>query len=1644
MSISNELEASLSQTQLTFNDQNWNAAQKVTIRGLDDDLRDGDQVFDIVFDSISSSDSNYQNLEVESIRGLNVDNDSAGIIAEIVDATSGENGDSASFQVRLRSKPTDSVELRFESSLPEEGKLDKDALTFTVDNWNAIQTIQILGQDDDLSDGDKTVQVRLTSATSNDEVYNGIGMSPLNFTNEDNDNAGIIVKASELSVTEAGTEAPIILSLRTQPTADVTVSLSVSDTSEGSLTQSTVVFTPQNWRALQTVRLVGADDTASDGDQTYSVIFDSVTSNDIAYNDLSLKALSATTQDNDIAGFYLVKPEGQTSEGGNSTSFSLELRSAPIADVTVSISLSDDSEIALTSGSLTFTPENWDTPQQITATGIDDALADGSQSVTVSIGESVSNDPNYSGLQVESFEIVNADNDVKEILISSVEGNTSEEGMETRLFVKLSSEPTDDVVIPIASSVKSEGIPLIGNVVFTPQNWDAEQLVRILGEDDNVKDGDQPFNISFGPAVSSDSGYAELRKGPIQILNEDNDEIGVVISNLVKDSSEAGGIASFRIRLRSQPTAGVIVPLSLSDDKEGTLSHTQVAFTTQSWRGQQLITVQGKDDAIVDGDQPYEVILGSITSSDPNYNGFVGERVQLMNQDNDLAGFLISEASGFTREAGTMAMFTARLKSQPTSDVTVSVSTTKVSEGMPLVDKLVFTSVNWDAEQEVFVEGKDDSIRDGDQSYEIVFGKAVSNDANYNDLQADSVSLKNIDNETSGFIVSPISQATRETGQQATFTIRMRQAPSAEVTIDLSSSKPDEGTVFPTKITFTPDNWKSLQTITVTGQDDVLTGIQRRLARTGVSLVDGDQSYQIVMGAAQSDDPVYSGAVPDRVAVLNEDDDTAGLFISPISGDLREDGQTGTFTVQLRTQPTDNVTLGITSLDTTEAQVSNATPVFTPSNWNAAQTITLTGINDNVADGDQEFMIRIAIAASNDVTYSTLSATTLSGNNLDDDSPGYLISGIEGKANEDGGNATFTVRLATEPVAETTLQIQTSDTDEIEIAPTTLTFNASNWNSDQTVIVKGVNDSSVDGNQVATIVLGPSTSNDPNYQIARLPNLEVVNEDNDTPGIFVSDVSGQLREDGGQAMVQIKLLTQPTENVEIPLSLSNTAEASLSTASLTFTSQNWSDAQTVTVSPIDDAIADGDQSFQLILGAANTNDTAYKGMIGSRVSLTNLDDDSPGYFMSALSSSTRENGDTATFTIRLKTQPTSDVTLTPSSSDTDEGTISPASVTFTSENWNTAQTLTLAGVDDSLEDGPQNYRITWATPTSNDSNYSALRPNTIEAVNRDDDQFGFIVSSTTGTTHEAGGTSTFTVKLKSQPAANVTINLSSSNVQEGTVSPTFLTFTPKNWETAQTVTVTGVQDNQEDDTQNYRIISDASSSEDANYQGLKMAEIAFENEHRIPITTTTNLTVSTVANTTSTTTAVATTVAESTVTETTIVEAATETTSTTVSESTTTLQGETTTTLAGETTTTLQGVTTTTLQGETTITTTTLAGETKTTTAPIATVSPTTLPANLQVIAITSVNPFGADVKTQLAVPEGVEVTTDERGVQMVAIGSDNLVAVTEIKENGDSENRVEFKGSEGIVIKTSILAPEGSLSTISPNANLTNRSNQR
>ena len=52
-------------------------------------------------------------------------------------------------------------------------------------------------------------------------------------------------------------------------------------------------------------------------------------------------------------------------------------------------------------------------------------------------------------------------------------------------------------------------------------------------------------------------------------------------------------------------------------------------------------------------------------------------------------------------------------------------------------------------------------------------------------------------------------------------------------------------------------------------------------------------------------------------------------------------------------QPTGNVVIDLSASDTGEATVDKSTLTFTAGDWNSPQTVTVTGVDDSLDDGDK-------------------------------------------------------------------------------------------------------------------------------------------------------------------------------------------------------------------------------------------------------------------------------------------------------------------------------------------------------------------------------------------------------------------------------------------------------------------------------------------------------------------------------------------------------------------------------------------------------------------------------------------------------------------------------------------------------------------
>ncbi|NJK70588.1 MAG: DUF4347 domain-containing protein, partial [Microcoleus sp. SU_5_3] len=255
--------------------------------------------------------------------------------------------------------------------------------------------------------------------------------------------------------------------------------------------------------------------------------------------------------------------------------------------------------------------------------------------------------------------------------------------------------------------------------------------------------------------------------------------------------------------------------------------------------------------------------------------------------------------------------------------------------------------------------------------------------------------------------------------------------------------------------------------------------------------------------------------------------------------------------------------------------------------------------------------------------------------------------------------------------------------------------------------------------------------------------------------------------------------------------IGGTSGATAATGTINFAAGETS--KTITLDVLGDGAIEPNETLNVTL--SNPSGLDATPTITAAVATTAIANDDVGITINPTGLTTTETGGKADFTVQLKSPPTADVTIGLSSDNPAEGTVSTNSLTFTPANWNQPQIVTVNGVDDLVADGNQNYSIVTAAASSTDPLYNNLNPDDVAVTNSDNETPGITVNPTAGlTTGEDGATANFTVVLNTQPAADVTVGLSSNNTAEGTVSTNSITFTPANWNIQQQLTVTGVND----------------------------------------------------------------------------------------------------------------------------------------------------------------------------------------------------------------------------------------------------------
>jgi hypothetical protein len=198
-------------------------------------------------------------------------------------------------------------------------------------------------------------------------------------------NAGNLDGSGKLITTEAaGGSNTFTVELDSAPTADVTVTLSGLDGTEGSLNTTTLTFTAANWNVAQTVTVTGADDTLDDGDISYTL---TATANNAGGYNGETQTVDVINQDDDLPPTLSID-DVTVAEGAGTASFTVTRSGATGGTTTVDYATAggtatSDTDFTAASGTLSFAPGI--TTQTITVSITDDLIVEGSEVFTVGL-----------------------------------------------------------------------------------------------------------------------------------------------------------------------------------------------------------------------------------------------------------------------------------------------------------------------------------------------------------------------------------------------------------------------------------------------------------------------------------------------------------------------------------------------------------------------------------------------------------------------------------------------------------------------------------------------------------------------------------------------------------------------------------------------------------------------------------------------------------------------------------------------------------------------------------------------------------------------------------------------------------------------------------------------------------------------------------------------------------------------------------------------------------------------------------------------------------------------------------------------------------------------------------------------------------
>ena len=1281
--------------------------------------------------------------------------------------------------------------------------------TITVPSGVTSFTVTIATVDDTVIESTETVILTVGSKLATGNIL-------------DNDTPNVSFTSTSSSGLESVSSANATVDLSVASGLTVTVDYVVTGTATGSgtdytLANGTLTFNPADVQETITIASI-VDDAILEANETVIITLSNPSNANLGANTVH----TYTINNDDTAAVTIADVSG--AENGGTITVTATLDNAVQGGFTVDMNTADgtatiaDSDYtAVTGQTLTFTGTAGET-QTFTITPTGDTKFETNETVTVS----------QSNLAATSLAVDITDgatvtlnnDDSAAVTIADVSG--AENGGTITVTATLDNAVQGGFTVDMntadgtATIADSDYIAVTGQTLTFTGTAGETQTFTITPTGDTKFETNETVTVSQSNLAAT-SLAVDITDGATVTLNNDDTEPTVTLSVDNSSIAEATGTAAITATLSNLSINAATVTLAYSGtatsgtDYNATAS-TSITIPAGSLSASATTGITAIQDANPETNETIIIDVTNVTNG--TENGTQQQTITIIDDDTPNVSFTSTSSSGLESVSSANATVDLSVASGLTVTVDYVVTGTATGSGTDYTlanGTLTFNPA--DVQETITIASiVDDAILEANETVIIT----LSNPSNAN-LGANTVHTYTINNDdTAAVTIADVSGA--ENGGTITVTATLDNAVQGGFTVDMNTA---DGTA-----TIADSDYTA-----VTGQTLTFTGTAGE-TQTFTITPTGDTKFETneTVTVSQSNLAATSLAVDitDGATVTLNNDDSAAVTIADVSG--AENGGTITVTATLDNAVQGGFTVDMNTADGTATiadsdyiAVTGQTLTFTGT-AGETQTFTITPTGDTKFETNETVTVSQGNLAATSLAVDITDGATVTLNN--DDSAAVTIADVSGA--ENGGTITVTATLDNAVQGGFTVDMNTADgtatiadSDYIAVTGQTLTFTGTAGET-QTFTITPTGDTKFETNE--TVTVSQSNLAATSLAVDITDGATVTLNNDDSAAVTIADVSGA--ENGGTITVTATLDNAVQGGFTVDM---NTADGTATIAdsdyiavtgqTLTFTG-TAGETQTFTITPTGDTKFETNETVTVSQSNLAATSLAVDITDGATVTLNN--DDSAAVTIADVSGA--ENGGTITVTATLDNAVQGGFTVdmntadgTATIADSDYIAVTGQTLTFTGTAGET-QTFTITPTGDTKFE-------TNETVTVSQSNLAAtslavdITDGAIVTLNNDDsagititpnNAQGKVDISGNLITTEAGATNTFKVFLNAQPTGNVTVAITGLDATEGSLSASSLTFTTSNWNTAQTVTVTGIDDPQIDGDIVYTLTATAS------------------------------------------------------------------------------------------------------------------------------------------------------------------------------------------------------------------------------------------